>query len=72
MSWPGVACGYRDVSAAIKACSGPDARAHKRPVTVGLTTPALAEIASGLKPGESVIVKGQQGLPDGAQIAPGK
>lgn len=52
--------------------AGSDSKAHKRAVTVGLTTPALAEIVSGLKPGESVIVKGQQGLPDGAQIAPEK
>jgi len=52
--------------------AGADGKAHKRAVTLGLTTQNLAEIASGLKSGESVIVKGHQGLPDGAAIAPAK
>jgi len=49
--------------------AGPDSKAHKRKVTLGLVTPKLAEIASGLKAGDAVIVKGHQGLPDGAAIA---
>jgi membrane fusion protein (multidrug efflux system) len=52
--------------------AGPDKKAHKRKVTLGLTTPALAEITGGLKAGEAVIVQGQQGLPDGADITQGK
>jgi len=50
--------------------AGSDKKAHKRKVTVGLSTPKLVEITSGLKAGEAVIVQGQQGLPDNADIAP--
>lgn len=50
--------------------AGPDKKAHKRKVTVGLTTPKLVELTEGVKAGETVIVKGQQELPDGAEIAP--
>jgi RND family efflux transporter MFP subunit len=49
--------------------AGPDKKAHKRKVTIGLTTPKLVELTGGVKAGESVIVKGQQELPDGADIA---
>jgi RND family efflux transporter MFP subunit len=48
--------------------AGPDNKAHKRKVQIGLTTPVEAEITSGLKAGDAVIVQGQQGLPDGAAI----
>jgi RND family efflux transporter MFP subunit len=48
--------------------AGADNKAHKRKVTIGLTTPKQAEITGGLKAGEAVIVQGQQGLPDGATI----
>jgi membrane fusion protein (multidrug efflux system) len=48
--------------------AGPDNKAHKRKVTLGLATPAVIEITGGLKSGEAVIVQGQQGLPDGAAI----
>jgi RND family efflux transporter MFP subunit len=50
--------------------AGSDKKAHKRKVTVGLSTPKLIEITSGLKAGEAVIIQGQQGLPDNADIAP--
>ena len=43
--------------------AGADNKAHKRKVTVGLTTPKVAEISSGLKAGDAVIVQGQQGFP---------
>ncbi len=52
--------------------AGSDNKAHKRKVTVGLTTPKLVEITAGLKAGEAVIVQGQQGLPDNADIAQSK
>jgi RND family efflux transporter MFP subunit len=52
--------------------AGADNKAHRRKVTLGLTTPKLVEITSGVKAGEAVIVQGQQGLPDGADIAPAK
>lgn len=47
-------------------------KAQKRKVTLGLKTPKQIEVAAGLKAGEQVIVKGQQGLPDGAAIAVAK
>jgi RND family efflux transporter MFP subunit len=49
--------------------AGADNKAHKRKVTVGLSTPALAELTSGVKAGDAVIVQGQQELPDNADIA---
>lgn len=44
-------------------------KAQRRKVETGLKTPTQVEITSGLKAGDRVIVKGQQGLPDGAAIA---
>jgi RND family efflux transporter MFP subunit len=52
--------------------AGADNKAHKRKVTLGITTAKLAEVTSGLKAGEAVIVQGQQGLPDNADIAQAK
>jgi RND family efflux transporter MFP subunit len=49
--------------------AGSDNKAHKRKVTIGLTTPAMSEITGGLKAGEAIVVQGQNGLPDGAAIA---
>ena len=43
-------------------------KAQRRPVVLGITDKDHAEIKSGVKAGESVIVKGQAGLPDGAAI----
>ena len=48
--------------------AGSDKKAHKRKISIGLTTPTLVEVTGGLKAGEAVIVQGQQGLPDGAAI----
>ena len=52
--------------------AGPDNKAHRRKVTVGLTTQKEAEITGGLTPGDHVITQGQQGLPDGASITVAK
>jgi len=49
--------------------AGGDKKAHKREVTLGLTTPKQVEVESGLKAGDAVIVTGQEELPDGADIA---
>jgi RND family efflux transporter MFP subunit len=43
--------------------------AHRRPVQVGLDDGTDAEVVSGVKAGEMVIVQGQTGLPDGAKIS---
>jgi hypothetical protein len=43
--------------------------AHRRPVQIGLDDGTDAEVVSGVKAGETVIVQGQAGLPDGAKIS---
>jgi cobalt-zinc-cadmium efflux system membrane fusion protein len=52
--------------------AGPDGKAHKRAVSIGLATPSLSEVTAGLKAGDAVIVQGQQELPDNAPIARSK
>jgi RND family efflux transporter MFP subunit len=52
--------------------AGDDKKAHKRKVTVSLTNAKTAELTGGVKAGEAVIVQGQQGLPDGADIVQAK
>ncbi len=58
---------HEDEDAYVMVAAG--SKAQKRKVTLGLATPKLAEVTAGLKAGDAVIVKGQQGLPDGAAIA---
>jgi membrane fusion protein, multidrug efflux system len=48
--------------------AGDDNKAHRFPVAIGLTTRAWVEVTSGLKAGDRVIVRGQDGLPEGAVI----
>lgn len=48
--------------------AGTDNKAHKYPVATGLSTPTMVEITTGLKAGDRVIVRGQDGLPEGAAI----
>lgn len=48
--------------------AGADSKAHKHPVTLGLATRELIEITSGLDAGARVIVRGQDALPDGAEV----
>lgn len=47
---------------------GPDSRAHQHPVTVGVQQGNDVQIASGLKPGDSVITEGAFGLPDNTRV----
>jgi membrane fusion protein (multidrug efflux system) len=44
-------------------------KAHRRPVVIGLENEEHAELRSGVKAGEQIIVAGQAGLPDGATIS---
>jgi len=46
-----------------------ESKAHKRLVTVGLTTRSAVEVTRGVTAGERVIVRGQDGVPDGATVA---
>ena len=48
---------------------GPDKKAHKHKIAIGLATPKQVEVTSGVKAGDAVIVKGQQELPDNADVA---
>jgi cobalt-zinc-cadmium efflux system membrane fusion protein len=48
--------------------AGADNKAHKYPVAIGLSTRTQVEITSGLKAGDRVIVRGQDGLPEGAAV----
>src|SRR5437867_3805301 len=45
-----------------------EGRAHRRKVNVGITSGGQAEILSEVSAGERVIVRGQEGLPDGAAV----
>jgi Fe2+ transport system protein FeoA len=45
-----------------------DNKAQRRVVRLGLTDGARVEVVEGLKAGDLVITRGQNGLPDGAQI----
>ena len=50
---------------------GADSKAHRNEVEVGVVTPEAAEIRKGIKPGDRVVVRGQNGLPDGAAVTVG-
>lgn len=43
--------------------------ANRRAVMIGSESADRAEVISGVKPGETVIVSGQNGLPDGAKVS---
>jgi multidrug efflux pump subunit AcrA (membrane-fusion protein) len=47
---------------------GADKKAHRRSVVVGLVSTEEAQIVSGVREGEKVVVKGQDELPDGATV----
>jgi RND family efflux transporter MFP subunit len=50
---------------------GADSKAHRNEVEVGVVSPDAAEIRKGIKAGDRVIVRGQNGLPDGAAVTVG-
>ena len=50
---------------------GTDGKAHRKEVEVGIVTPDAAEIRKGVTAGERVIVRGHNGLPDGAAVTIG-
>lgn len=45
-----------------------ESKAHRVEIETGVTTDAAVEVIKGLKGGERVIVRGQNGLPDGAPV----
>jgi RND family efflux transporter MFP subunit len=48
---------------------GADNKAHRRSVVVGIVSADEAQIVSGVRDGEKVVVKGQDELPDGAAVS---
>jgi RND family efflux transporter MFP subunit len=48
--------------------AGPDKKAHRAKVKVGLRTKELAEIQSGIKEDDAVITQGGYAVPDGTKI----
>lgn len=61
----------RDGEATIVMTVGADSKAHRNEVEVGVTSPEATEILKGIKPGDRVVVRGQNGLPDGAAVTIG-
>jgi RND family efflux transporter MFP subunit len=51
---------------------GPDQKAHKKKVVLGLVNPKEAEVRSGVLVSQKVVVKGQDELPDGATVTLGE
>lgn len=49
---------------------GPDHRVENRPITLGVQTPNYAEVTSGLREGEQVIVSDRSALKAGEQVKP--
>ena len=47
---------------------GPEGKAHKKKVVMGIVTPREAEVRSGVLAAQKVVVKGQEELPDGATV----
>jgi RND family efflux transporter MFP subunit len=48
---------------------GADKKARRQEVTAGVSSDTEVEVRSGIKAGDIVIVRGQQALPDGAEVA---
>ena len=61
----------RDGESTIVMTVGADSKAHRNEVEVGVVTPDTAEVRKGLKKGDRVVVRGQNGLPDGAAVTIG-
>jgi RND family efflux transporter MFP subunit len=61
----------RDGKATIVMTVGADSKAHRNEVEVGVTSPEATEILTGIKAGDRVVVRGQNGLPDGATVTIG-
>jgi len=61
----------RDGEESIVMTVGSDSKAHRNVVEVGAVTEEAAEIRKGVKAGDRVIVRGHNGLPDGATVTIG-
>lgn len=61
----------REGEAATVITMGTDSKAHRNVVELGVVNPSEIEIRKGIKAGDKIIVRGQNGLPDGAAVAVG-
>ena len=58
----------READATVVMVVDGDSKAHRVEVETGIATDETVEIVKGLKSGDRVIVRGQNGLPDGAPV----
>lgn len=61
----------REGDSAVVVTVGADGKAHRHIVEVGVVSPTAVEIEKGITAGDKVIVRGQNGLPDGAAVTIG-
>lgn len=61
----------REGDSAVVVTVGPDGKAHRNTVEVGIVSPTAVEIQKGIEAGDTVIIRGQNGLPDGAAVTIG-
>jgi|RhiMetdeSRZDD1v2_1073273.scaffolds.fasta_scaffold78451_2 RND family efflux transporter MFP subunit len=61
----------RDGETTVVMTVGADSKAHRNEVQEGVTSSEATEILKGIKAGDRVIVRGQNGLPDGAAVTIG-
>jgi membrane fusion protein (multidrug efflux system) len=61
----------REGEATIVMTVGSDSKAHRNEVELGVVAPDAVEIRKGIKAGDRVIVRGQNGLPDAAAVTIG-
>jgi RND family efflux transporter MFP subunit len=66
---PTAALTHNDDGEKVVMVVGKDNKAHEQPIQAGLATHDFTEITSGLKAGDQVVVRGLQGLPDGALVS---
>jgi RND family efflux transporter MFP subunit len=61
----------RDGPSTVVLTVGGDSKARRNDVELGVVAPDQVEIRKGIKAGDKVIVRGQNGLPDGAAVVVG-
>jgi RND family efflux transporter MFP subunit len=61
----------RDGNTTVVMTLGADSKAHRNEVETGVVAPDAIEIRKGIKAGDKVLVRGQNGLPDGAAVTVG-
>jgi RND family efflux transporter MFP subunit len=61
----------REGDATLVMTIGDDGKAHRKEIELGIVTADTAEVRKGITAGERVIVRGQNGLPDGAAVTIG-